>query len=206
MTNTPGQCGVHGILQLHSVSKTKQRRGSGVWRVVLDLLDQLVLLLDHHLAHLLPHADILRGLLETLWSSMCWEERKLSRNMESVLSFCIAACKIFSCEYIHIISYLFTDVLWEYCRWQLQVFLGLSFPTNQYQYVADFCFNALNVLFSSVLGGFQQLISFHILDTWHIWFPDLVLPVTSAHVSFKAYWGYFFTTFCSVHSTRNPAP
>ena len=25
--------------------------------------------------------------------------------------FCFAACKIFSCEYIHIISYLFTDVL-----------------------------------------------------------------------------------------------
>ena len=29
--------------------------------------------------------------------------------------FCFAACKIFSCEYIHIIPYLFTDVLWEYC-------------------------------------------------------------------------------------------
>ena len=29
--------------------------------------------------------------------------------------FCIAACKIFSCEYIRIITYSFTDVLWEYC-------------------------------------------------------------------------------------------
>ena len=29
--------------------------------------------------------------------------------------FCFAACKIFSCEYIHIIPYLSTDVLWEYC-------------------------------------------------------------------------------------------
>ena len=29
--------------------------------------------------------------------------------------FCFAACKIFSCEYIHIIPYSFADVLWEYC-------------------------------------------------------------------------------------------
>ena len=50
-----------------------------------------VLLLDH----LLPHADNLRGLLETLWSSMCREERKLPRKMESVLIFVLQPAKYF---------------------------------------------------------------------------------------------------------------
>ena len=86
----PGERGVHNILQLCSSSKPHQERRAPVPR--LDQPDRLPQLLHHLLSHLLPQlsdhllpdADNIWGLLETLWSPVCREEWQLSRNMEPV--------------------------------------------------------------------------------------------------------------------------
>merc|ERR1711971_533463 len=90
-----GECGMQDIHQLCFSSKPHQERRARVPRRVDQTNNLPDNFQDNHLPgflpnflvpHLLPHEDNLWGLLETLWSPVCSEEWKLSRNMEPMLS------------------------------------------------------------------------------------------------------------------------
>ena len=79
---TAGEREVLDICKLRTRHNAWQEGGTGLDQHNHHLLSLLV----HHLVdHLLPDKDNRWALLETLWSSMCREERKLSRIVESML-------------------------------------------------------------------------------------------------------------------------